>query len=263
MGTMSDPVDRLFNLRGSVAVVTGGGTGIGRAIALGLAEAGASVAVWGRRYDPLATAAQEIRQRGGRALPISMDVTDRDSVEQAFQETANSFGEEANILVNSAGTHVKVPALEMREQDWQRVFDVNVKGTFLACQNFARRFQNKRPGSIVNIASLSTFVAFPETAAYAASKAAIGQLTRSLASEWARAGIRVNAVAPGFFLTDLNKPILEGTERGAQAIARTPLGRLGELDELVAPVIYLCSPGASFVTGVIIPVDGGLLATGF
>jgi NAD(P)-dependent dehydrogenase (short-subunit alcohol dehydrogenase family) len=115
----------------------------------------------------------------------------------------------------------------------------------------------------VNIASLSTFVAFPETAAYAASKAAIGQLTRSLASEWARAGIRVNAVAPGFFLTDLNKPILEGTERGAQAIARTPLGRLGELDELVAPVIYLCSPGASFVTGVIIPVDGGLLATGF
>jgi len=138
-----------------------------------------------------------------------------------------------------------------------------VKGTFLACQSFARRLQNKRPGSIVNIASLSAFVAFPETAAYAASKAAIGQLTRSLASEWAGAIIRVNAVAPGFFLTDLNKPILDGTERGAQAIARTPLGRLGELDELVAPVIYLCSPGASFVTGVIFPVDGGLLATGF
>jgi NAD(P)-dependent dehydrogenase (short-subunit alcohol dehydrogenase family) len=250
-----------FDLSGRVALVIGGTSGIGRAIAPGLAEAGADVVVTGRRSGEVAEAAREIRARGRRSLEICSDVLDRASLERLHTEILNAFGR-VDILVNAAGTTKRVPSLECREEDWRGILETNLTGTFRACQIFAPGMVERKWGRIINIASLATFLAFYEVAAYGASKAGVGALTKSLAVELAKDGVCVNAIAPGFFPTDLNRGLLEKTGRGREVLMRTPMQRYGRLQELVGAAVFLASESASFITGQILAVDGGYLASG-
>jgi NAD(P)-dependent dehydrogenase (short-subunit alcohol dehydrogenase family) len=250
-----------FDLSGRVALVVGGTSGIGRAIAIGLAEAGADVVASSRRSAEVAEVAQEIRAQGRRSLEICADVLDRSSLENLYAETIGAFGK-VDILVNAAGTTKQIPTLECSEDDWNRILETNLTGTFRACQIVAPGMARQGWGRIVNIASLATFVAFYEVAAYGASKAGVGALTKSLAVELARHGVCVNAIAPGFFPTALNQDLLDETPRGREVLMRTPMGRYGRLEELVGTAVFLASESASFVTGQILVVDGGYLASG-
>ena len=245
-----------FDLSGRVALVIGGTSGIGRAIAIGLAEAGADVVASSRRSAEVAEVAQEIRARGRRSLELCVDVLDRSSL-----ETIATFGK-VDVLVNAAGTTKQIPTLECSEEDWQMILETNLTGTFRACQIAAPGMIRQGWGRIVNIASLATFVAFYEVAAYGASKAGVGALTKSLAVELARHGVCVNAIAPGFFPTALNQELLEDTPRGREVLMRTPMQRYGRLEELAGAAVFLASESASFITGQILVVDGGYLASG-
>ncbi|MDQ3651089.1 MAG: glucose 1-dehydrogenase [Acidobacteriota bacterium] len=251
----------LLELTGKVAVVVGGTSGIGRAIAHGLAEAGAAVVPTSRRMEQVEAAAGEIEERGRRTLRIVSDVSDRASLQHVLDECVKSFGK-VDILVNSAGRTKRAPTLEFDEADWNDIMDTNVNGTLRACQIFGRHMLEREYGRIINIASLSTYVALYEVAAYAASKAAVGSLTKSLAIEWAARGVCVNAIAPGVFLTALNQKLLNETARGQEFLTRTPMKRFGKVEELAGAAVFLASDAASFVTGEIITVDGGFLASG-
>lgn len=250
-----------FDLSGRTALVIGGTSGIGRAIALGLADAGADVVASSRRAEEVRCIAGEIRSRGRRTLEATSDVLDRASLESLHAATVSELGK-VDILVNAAGTTKRVPTLECSEEDWQRILETNLTGTFRACQIVAPGMVRNGWGRIINIASLATFLAFCEVAAYGASKAGMGALTKSLAVELARNGVCVNAIAPGFFPTALNQELLTKTPRGREVLMRSPMQRFGELDELVGTAIFLASESASFVTGQIIAVDGGYLASG-
>jgi len=250
-----------LELNGKVAVVVGGTSGIGRAIALGFAEAGADVVPTSRRAEQVETTAREIEERGRRSLRVTSDVANRGSLEHVLSEAVGAFGK-VDILVNSAGTTKRAPTLTFLEDDWNNIIDTNLTGTLRACQVFGRHMLERGSGSIINIASLSTFVALNEVAAYSASKAAVGSLTKSLAIEWSSRGVRVNAIAPGVFRTALNQKLLDETERGREFLVRTPMKRFGNVDELAGAAIFLASDAASFVTGEIIAVDGGFLASG-
>jgi NAD(P)-dependent dehydrogenase (short-subunit alcohol dehydrogenase family) len=250
-----------FDLEGKCAVVTGGTSGLGKAIALGLAEAGAHVVAASRRVEEARQVAAEIQALGGRALEATVDVRNRASIEQLQKTVLDSFGK-VDILVNAAGITFKVPTLESSEEDWNRVLDVNLTGTLRACQVFGKTMVAQGFGKILNIASLSTFRGFNEVAAYAASKAAVGSLTKTLAIELAPHKICVNAIAPGVFPTALNGELILHTERGRELKMRTPMRRFGDADELVGGAIYLVSDAASFVTGEILVIDGGFLASG-
>jgi NAD(P)-dependent dehydrogenase (short-subunit alcohol dehydrogenase family) len=249
------------DLAGRVAVVVGGTSGIGRALALGLAEAGADVVASGRRADRIAEVATELEARGRRTLRQPCDVGARASLEALRDATLAAFGK-VDVLVNCAGKTKRTPTLELTEVEWNDILDTNLTGTLRACQAFAPPMLAARYGRIVNIGSLSTFVALFEVAAYAASKAAVASLTKSLAIEWGPRGVNVNALAPGVFRTEINEKLLDGTARGREFLTRTPLGRFGTVDELVGAAVFLASESASFVNGEILTVDGGFLASG-
>lgn len=247
-----------FDVSGRVAVVVGGTSGIGRAIALGLADAGAHVIPCGRRPSP--ELVDEIRSKGVRSLEATADVTDRASIEGLRDATLEEFGG-VDILLNCAGRTFRKATKDVSDEEWSGLLDTNLNGMLRTCQAFYEPLKASGRGRIVNLASLSSFVAFHEVAAYGASKAAVMALTQSLGSEWAKDGIRTNALVPGVFVTDLNRELLMGTGRGQELLMRTPLGRFGDIGEIVPAALFLCSDAVSFITGTSLVVDGGFLAS--
>lgn len=250
-----------LDLSGKTAVVIGGTSGIGRAIALGMADAGADVVCTSRRAEQVETTAAEIEEKGRKTIRVTSDVSDRASLDNLLNECVTAFGK-VDILVNSAGRTKREPTLDLDDETWNAILETNLTGTLRSCQVFGRHMIANGYGRIINIASLSTFVSLYEVAAYSASKAAVASLTKSLAIEWAKLGVNVNAIAPGVFRTALNEKLLDESERGREFLTRTPMGRFGNVEELAGAAIFLASDAASFVAGEVLVVDGGFLASG-
>jgi NAD(P)-dependent dehydrogenase (short-subunit alcohol dehydrogenase family) len=252
---------RQLDLTSRTAVVVGGTSGIGLTLAKGLAEAGADVIPTGRRARLVESAAREVRKLGRRSLAIPSDVTKVESLEALLRAVSEEFGA-VDILINCAGVTKRGATLDVSDSDWNQILDTNLNGTLRACQMFGRHMIERKYGRIVNIASLGSLLALYEVSAYSASKAAIASLTKSLAIEWARYGVCVNAIVPGVFRTGMNAALLDGTPRSEEFLLRTPMHRFGELEELVGAAVFLASEASSFVTGHLLAVDGGFLASG-
>ena len=251
----------LLDLSNKTAVVIGGTSGVGLALTRALAQAGADVVPTGRRAPQITAAVTEVKALGRRSLNQPCDVTDEASLAQLLQSVCAEFGS-VQILVNCAGRTKRMPTLDFPDADWNAIMETNLTGTLRACRVFGRHMIERRYGRIINIASLSSFVALYEVAAYGASKSAVASLTKSLAIEWASSGVCVNAIVPGVFRTDMNAALLDGTDRGREFLLRTPMRRFGRLDELGGAAVFLASDSASFVTGHLLVVDGGFLASG-
>jgi NAD(P)-dependent dehydrogenase (short-subunit alcohol dehydrogenase family) len=250
-----------LDLSSKIAVVIGGTSGIGRTLAVGLAQAGADVIATGRREDMVRSVTAEIQNMGRRSLAMPADVGNRKSIEALHAAISSQLGD-VDILINSAGVTKRRPTLDVTDDEWNSIFETNLTGVLRACQVFGRKMIQRKRGRIINIASVSSGRGFFEVAAYAASKAGVVSLTKTLAVEWAKHNVCVNAIAPGVFRTDLNKALLDGTPRGDEFIVRTPMRRFGKLDELIGAAIFLSSDAANFVTGHVLAVDGGFLASG-
>jgi NAD(P)-dependent dehydrogenase (short-subunit alcohol dehydrogenase family) len=250
-----------LELKDRTAVVVGGTSGIGLTLAMGLAVAGANVVATGRREDLVQKACADIQALGRKSLAVTCDVNKPDTIQDLLSAVNNALGD-VDILVNCAGRTKRTPTLQLSDEEWNGILELNLTGTLRACRVFGRHMLARKYGRIINIASLSSFVALYEVAAYSASKAAVASLTKSLAIEWAGHGICVNAIAPGNFRTDMNAGLLDGTDRGREFLLRTPMRRFGRLEELVGAAVFLASDAASYVTGHALVVDGGFLASG-
>jgi NAD(P)-dependent dehydrogenase (short-subunit alcohol dehydrogenase family) len=250
-----------LDLTDRTAVVIGATSGIGKAIALALADAGADVVPTGRRAKLTKQAARDIEARGRRSLAITSDVSDADSLQALADATIEKFGK-VDILVNAAGRTVRRPTLEVTDAEWNEIMDTNLTGMLRACRVFGYYMIERRYGRIINIGSLTSVVALYEVAAYGASKAGVAALTKSLAVEWAPHNVCVNAILPGVFRTALNEGLLDGTDRGRELLMRTPMRRFGQPEEVAGAAVFLASDAASFVTGHLLAVDGGFLASG-
>jgi NAD(P)-dependent dehydrogenase (short-subunit alcohol dehydrogenase family) len=255
-----------FDLTGRVALITGGASGIGQAIAAAFIRHGAKAVVGSRTLQKVEDAVVELCELGKTddtpaATGVSLDVTDDDSIDAAVKTCIDQYGR-LDILVNSAGILIKKPTFDLTRDDFNNVYNTNVTGSLKCAQAAGHFFREQHSGAIINIASVSSFVDLTEVAAYAASKNAVLGLTRSLANEWARYGIRTNAIAPGFIPTDINRKMIEGTDRGRRIIEHTPMERFGVADEIAGCAVFLASDAGSFTNGALIPVDGGYLASG-
>jgi len=254
-------MSNLLDLAGRVAVVIGATSGIGRTLAMGLAEHGADVVPTGRRREKLAEVCAEIERLSRRTLLQEADAADRAAIDHLRDAVLSKLGR-IDILVNAAGITLKKPSVAIAESEWSSILDTNLTGVLRACQSFYAPLKSSGRGRIINIASLGSFLAFHEVAAYAASKTALLSLTKSLACEWASDNICVNAIAPGVFPTELNRELILGTPRGKEMLMRTPMNRFGKAEELIGAAVLLASDGASFITGQCLAVDGGYLASG-
>jgi len=250
-----------FDLTNRVAVVIGATSGIGKAIALGLADAGAAVVPTGRRRDLVREAVAEVEARGRASLAVPTDVSDTQSINELAKAVIENFGT-VDILVNAAGITVRRPTIEVSDAEWNQIIDTNLAAMLRACRAFGPHMIEKRYGRVINIGSLTSLVALQEVTAYGVSKAGVAALTKSLAVEWAPYGVCVNAILPGVFRTALNEGLLDGTDRGRELLMRTPMRRFGQPEELVGAAIFLASESAGFVTGHLLAVDGGFLASG-
>lgn len=250
-----------LDLTGRVAVVVGATSGIGRAIAIGLAEHGADVVPTGRRRELVQAVCREIQAVGADTLCHAADIRDRSSLAALRDAVLERFGH-IDILVNAAGYTFRQPTLDVCDEKWSALLDTNLTGALRTSQTFYRALKETGHGRVINIASLGSFLAFHEVTAYCAAKSALLSLTRSLACEWAQDGIAVNAIAPGVFPTDLNGQLVNNNGRGREMLMRTPMGRFGRPEELVGTAVLLASDGAAYLTGQCIAVDGGYLASG-
>jgi NAD(P)-dependent dehydrogenase (short-subunit alcohol dehydrogenase family) len=247
------------DLTGKVAIVTGGGKGIGKAIAMGLAESRAQVVVAARTASQIEAVADEILSRGGQAVAQVTDVTQSEQIDELVETAVKSFGR-IDILVNNAARSFLRPLLDLREDGFDKIFDTNVKGTFLLSRAAAKVMMQSGGGRIVNITTVGAVRGGPMMGVYHASKAAVKMLTMCMATEWASLNILVNAVGPGMTRTDFSRPIWSNPEIERTLTARIPMGRLAEPEDIVGAVLFLCSDAAKFITGQSIYVDGGTLA---
>ncbi|MBA2341719.1 MAG: glucose 1-dehydrogenase [Pyrinomonadaceae bacterium] len=255
-------VENVTDLTDRIAVVVGGTSGIGRTLAAGLARSGANVVPTGRRTELVEEVCAEIKSAGRETLAQTVNVGDRASIDELRERVLKKFGA-VHILVNAAGITARSATAKVAEDEWQKIIDTNLTGMLRACQSFYPTLKEAQGrGRIINVASLASFVAFHQVAAYGVSKAGVMALTQSLGSEWARDGINTNAIVPGVFRTDLNAALLDGTERGRELLTRTPMRRFGRTEELIGAAVFLASDAASFITGQAIVVDGGFLASG-
>jgi len=251
-----------FDLTGKKAIVTGAGRGIGKAVALGLAEAGAEIAVVARTEGDLEEVVQEIRAKGGIAHPIQADLTTSGAADQVVAQTLEALGG-LHILINNAGMNIRKKAHEVSEEEWDRVVDLNMKATFFLSQAAGKIMCEQRYGRIVNMASVAGLVALRTGVAYASSKAGVIQMTRVLSLEWSKFGVNVNAIAPWYFRTPLTEELLANETFLQEVLSRTPSGRIGDVDDLVGPAVFLASDAAAYITGQTIAVDGGMSVYGF